>query len=260
MINSDVWIEAGRLAEQGRPFCLVIVELSKGSVPRRAGSAMLVRADGSSLGTIGGGSIERTAREEALAVLRENTPRTREFDLNDPHGHDTGSLCGGMIRVLYAPQPARMTLHLFGAGHVARPLCRLAAITGYAVIVYDETDEWATRPSFPDAAGIRTGDLAELAGAIEPGPADAVAILTGSHDLDYRILTAFRDRMPPYLGIIASKHKARAFRAELAKDGWPEDEIAHIHAPIGLEIGSRTPAEIALSIVAEIIRERGPVE
>ncbi|GBE30008.1 MAG TPA: xanthine dehydrogenase accessory protein XdhC [Bacteroidetes bacterium] len=257
MINSEVWIEAGQLAAQGQMFCIAVLSHTKGSVPRRAGSTMLIRSDGSTIGTIGGGSVERQAAEEALQAMASGETRTQEYDLIDPDGD---GICGGKVTVLLLPQMARMTLHLFGAGHVARPLCKLAAMTGYAVTVYDEIDDWATPANFPESTHIQTGDLTEITTELETGPLDAVVILTGSHKLDLEILRRFKDNLPSYIGVIASRKKAAFFRKNLVEDGWSREDIKRIHTPIGLDISSRTPSEIAVSIIAEIMKERGPVE
>jgi len=259
-MEASLWQKSSELAASGKPFCLAVVAESSGSVPRRAGSTMLVMSDGSTSGTVGGGNVERLVRDDALLALRDGQPRLKRYDLDDPQGTGTDSICGGRITVFFMPQPARMTLHLFGAGHVARPTAHLAATVGYAVIVYDESDQYANSRNIPHAQSFAIGDPVAAARALSFGPRDAVVILTGSHEVDLEIVRAFKGKLPPYLGVIASEKKAMHFREQLKLDGWSVAEIAAVHAPIGLKISSRTPEEIAVSIVGEIISLRGPVE
>jgi len=260
MTGDSLWQEAGELDRAGRAFCLVTVAETSGSVPRRAGAAMLVRDDGSTIGTIGGASIERTCAEVALEVIASGKPVLRKYSLNDVEGKETGSICGGSVTILFHPRPARRILHLFGAGHVARPTAHLAAMAGYSVIVYEEKEEYADRESFPDAMSIRVGDPVRSAEKATFSERDAVIIMTGSHKVDFEILKALKDRKVAYLGVIASRKKAVHMRKELKAAGWTEAAIDAVHAPIGLDIPARTPGEIAISIAAELITVRGPVE
>jgi len=248
------------LAQRVVPFCLCTVIESTGSVPRRAGSSMIVQSDGSTVGTVGGGTVERLARDEALRAIAEGKPRLRTFDLNDPDAEDTGAICGGSVTIFFNMHAAAHVAHVFGAGHVALPTVKLLAAVGYAVKLYDESAAHANRERFPEAVEIRIGDLANLAAEAGVRPEDSVVILTASHETDFEIVRAFKNRLPAYLGVIGSKAKALHYRKLLAEEGWAENEIAGIYSPIGLEIGSRSPEEIAVSIVAQMISLRGPSE
>ncbi|MFC2170420.1 XdhC family protein [Calditrichota bacterium] len=259
-MNSQIWRKVAELSEKGEAFCLAVITKSSGSVPRRAGSMMLVERNGDSIGTVGGGSVEQISREEALLAMKDGKPRMREMELNDPGSEDTGSICGGKLTVFFMPQGSQAVLHLFGAGHVAKPTAHLAATVGYNVIVYDDIYDYATEDRFPDAIRFEIGNLPEKANELFFSVNDAVVIMTASHEYDYKILCGFKDNLPPYLGVIASAKKAKHFRISLADAGWNEEDINKIHAPIGLEIGSRTPEEIAVSIVAELIKTKDPVE
>lgn len=259
-MNKEVWRKASELAERGSAFCLTVVAETSGSVPRRAGSVMIVMSDGTTAGTVGGGNIERQIALEAAGAIEDRKTYLKSFSLDDPEGKDTASVCGGNLTILFLPHAARMTLHVFGAGHVARPTARLGAMTGYNVIVYDKTDQFATPQNFPEAARFIIGDLKKSVREIEFGEKDAIVILTGSHAEDFEILQQFKGNLPPYLGIIASKKKAVHFREKLLNDGWKTEDVEAIHTPIGLQINARTPEEIAVSIMSEIISLRGPIE
>jgi xanthine dehydrogenase accessory factor len=253
------WTIAAELASQGEGFCIALIVESEGSVPRRAGASMLVTADGSSHGTVGGGEVERLCVNEALVALREGKPRLRSFNLNDPLGKETGSICGGKMTVSFHPNPARLKAHVFGAGHVARPTTDLLSTVGYHVVVHDETDEFANKQFFPNAE-FQHGDHVTAATELNLNQHDAVLLLTSSHEVELEILRCFKDRLPHYLGVIASKKKVAHFRTVLNKDGWSKTDLDAIHAPIGLDIGARTPEEIAVAIVAEVLKHRGPIE
>ena len=259
-LEHNIWKTGLELAQRVVPFCLCTVIESTGSVPRRAGSSMIVCSDGSTVGTVGGGAVERLARDEALRAIAEGKPRLRTFDLNDPDAEDTGAVCGGSVTLFFNVHAAAHVAHVFGAGHVALPTVKLLASVGYAVKLYDESAEHANRERFPDAIEIRIGDLAKLAAQADVRPQDSVVILTASHETDFEIVRAFKNRLPAYLGVIGSKAKSRHYRKLLAEEGWPPSEIERIHSPIGMEIGSRTPEEIAVSIVAQMISLRGPSE
>ena len=259
-MERKIWKAGLEFAQRSASFCLCTVIESSGSVPRRAGASMLVAADGSTVGTIGGGTVERLAADEALRAIAGGQPRLRTFDLNDPDAEDTGAICGGSVTIFFNVQRAAHVAHVFGAGHVALPTARLLASVAYAVKLYDESAEHANRERFPDAVEIHIGDLPKLAAEADVRPEDSVVILTASHETDFEIVRAFRNRLPAFLGVIGSKAKALHYRKLLAEEGWPPSEIARIHSPIGLEIGSRTPEEIAVSIVAQMISLRGPSE
>lgn len=160
-----VWEAAAVEEKQGHPFCLVVLQQASGSTPRKEGASMLVRGDGTTVGTVGGGTLERLAVEDALAAIQDGRTRAREFDLDNPQG-EAGAICGGRVTLLFHPQGARRTLHLFGAGHVARATAKLAAQVGYSVIVYDDSEEYATPATFPSAAGFQHGDMAEAAAGL----------------------------------------------------------------------------------------------
>lgn len=221
---------------------------------------MLVRNDGSTIGTVGGGTVERLAAEEAVRAIAEGKPRVRSFNLDDAKAKDTGAVCGGSVTIFFDVQAATRIAHVFGAGHVALPTVRLLLSVGYAVKLYDISTDHANRERFPDVVDIRIGDLAKLATEANVRPEDSVVILTASHETDFAVVRVFKNRPVSFLGVIGSKKKALHYRKLLAEEGWQQSEIERIHSPIGLEIGSRTPEEIAVSIVAQMISLRGPSE
>ncbi|MFH1010534.1 MAG: XdhC family protein, partial [bacterium] len=255
--SHEVLIEAGWLAEAGQAFCLVIVIGTKGSTPRQAGAMMLVRADGSCVGTIGGGAVESASIEEGKAAILDGQARMRTYALDEKaEGVPTGSICGGQMEVFFAPTPARAVLYLFGGGHVGRATAAIAAEAGWQVEVFDERAEMAASERHPHATRVHTGNVVAQARELKLKPSDFVAIVTHRHDLDFAILKEILPKGAGYIGVIASRVKAAEFRKELTVAGFQAEDIERVHMPIGLAIHAQTPEEIAVAIVAEMIEIR----
>lgn len=255
-----LWNKAAELAASGKAFCLVIITKSSGSVPRRAGAAMLVFGEGDTLGTVGAVRSNDCALIPPSMLSGRGNLSTDHSRLMTKKEKRPGRFAG-RISVIFQPQPAKRKAHIFGAGHVARPTAHLLTSVGYHVVIYDESSEFANKSYFPDAGDFVIGNLVELAESSEIGKNDPVLLLTASHGTELEILRTFKSRPPAYLGVIASRKKALHFRNMLMKeDDWTKEEVDSIHAPIGLAISARTPEEIAVSIVAEILKVRGAIE
>ena len=149
--------------------------------------------------------------------------------------------------------PARLTL--FGAGHVNREVAALASRCGFRIIVVDEREEWLTEERFPRAERLAE-DPSVAARRLELNGADLVCVATHDHALDEQVLRALKDRPLRYLGMIGSERKAIRFRERLEAAGLTAADVARIQTPMGLAIGAQTPEEIAVSVVAELIRVR----
>ena len=156
------------------------------------------------------------------------------------------------------PVTAPSRLHVFGAGHVGAALVGMAAAAGFEAHVYDDRPELATSERLPEAATVTCGAFADLAASAPIGPRDSVVVLTHGHAYDEAVLLAVlaRDVQPAYVGCIGSARKAALAREHLAAAGVPAERVDAVAMPIGLAIGAVTPAEIALAIVAQLIRRR----
>jgi len=216
---------------------------------------MIVDPSGEIVGSVGGGTIERLSIEKALEALTTKRIEKLEFNLNDREDSQTGMVCGGNVKLLIEPIGIAPRLFLFGAGHVAQPTARLAGEVGFNVIIHDSRPEWANKERFPSMT-IKTGDIEELAMQLDSTADDFIVIMTYSHKEDYKIAKQAIRKPFFYLGIIGSKRKATDIKNKLAKDGFTEEEISRITSPIGLDIGSHTPSEIAVSVTAQLISER----
>jgi len=248
-------IEAAHRLERGERFALVTVIRTEGSTPRKVGARMLVDINGAIFGTVGGAAVERIAMERAQAALHSGQVQRLELDLNDLEHMQTGMVCGGRMELLIEPFGGGPRLLLFGAGHVAQPTARLAREVGFEVVIHDNRPEWATAERFPNCQ-IRIGEWSELTENIVTTADDFIAIMTYCHDEDYAVLSRVLRKQFFYLGVIGSPRKAVEIRRRLGEDGFSQVEIDRMTCPIGLDIGSHTPAEIAVSIVGQLVMTR----
>ena len=217
---------------------------------------MLVFADGRIVGTIGGGCYENDAIGRAREAIATGKPALVAFDLNDDFVQESGLICGGQMEVYIDPIAPAPALYIVGAGHVGWHLARMAAEAGFRIHVVDDREKFANADRFPAAETIEVDDIgAWLHRAELPASAYAVVVTRG-HTHDFEALRALAARDLRYIGLIGSRAKvARIFDA-LEAEGMPPECLGRVHAPIGLAIGAITPAEIAVSILAELIAVR----
>lgn len=242
------------LGAEGIVFVLCTVVRSGGSAPQKPGARMAVLRDGT-LGTIGGGAVEHRVIAEARELLAGEGTRLLSLHLT----RDLGMCCGGTMEIFLervAPPPA---LFVFGAGHVARPLAALALQVGFAVHVVDEREEWLTAERFPGAR-LHLEDPAAFARKLPEDPGAFFVVTTHDHALDVATLLPLTGRKRRYLGMIGSQRKALTARARLEHRGVPAESYEDLRSPMGLSIGARTPEEIAVSVVAELIAVRRAAE
>jgi xanthine dehydrogenase accessory factor len=238
---------AAEALKRGEAVALVTVVRARGSTPQRAGAKMLVFADGRTVGTIGGGCYENDACLKAREAIASGRQSMLHYELNDDFAQENGLICGGQMYVI-------------GAGHVGWHLARAAADSGFRVHVVDDREKFANRERFPTAESILVEPIAEWLHQAEiPSTAYVVVVTRGhTHDLDAMRALAARDLR--YLGLIGSRAKVARIRTALLAEGMPPECLDRAHAPIGLEIGAVTPAEIAVSILAELIAVRRGVD
>jgi xanthine dehydrogenase accessory factor len=255
----DVYEEIVKLRQEGRRGAVATIVNVRGSVPSFRTAKMLVRDDGSIVGTIGGGCVEAEVWQAAREVMEEEKPRTLSFDLNHDPKYDTGLVCGGTLDVFIEPILPPAILYILGAGHIAHSLYKVAMIAGFSVVVADDRSSYANRERFPDAHDVRTGDFADILSRLRLNSTSYMVIVTRGHKDDMRIL---RWALQPeqsearYLGMIGSRRKIIAIQKELMKEGISEKAFERVHSPVGLDIGAITPEEIAIAICAEMIAAR----
>jgi xanthine dehydrogenase accessory factor len=241
---------------RGEAVALVTVVRARGSTPQRAGAKMLVFADGRTIGTIGGGCYENDACLKAREAIASGRQSLLHYELNDDFAQENGLICGGQMDVHVDPLAPAPRLYIIGAGHVGWHLARAAAETGFRLHVVDDREKFANRDRFPAADEIVVEPIAEwLHGADIPSSA-YVVIVTRGHQNDLDAMRALAARDLRYLGLIGSRAKVARIRTMLLAEGMPPECLDRVHSPIGLPIGAVTPAEIAISILAELIAVR----
>jgi xanthine dehydrogenase accessory factor len=252
----DIYTEICNLRRQGRRSALATIVNVRGSIPSTAAAKMLVRDDGSILGTIGGGCVENDVCKGAMEVMKDEKPRSFNFDLNQHPDDDTGLVCGGSLQVFVEPVIPSPLLYIFGAGHVGFNIYRVAQIAGFDVVVIDDREAFASRERFPDALDVQSGDMDLMMSKLDPPDSSYIAIVTRGHRHDMRVLRWAIDSKARYIGMIGSGRKVLTVFEQLEKEGIPRESFDRVYAPIGLQLGSVTPEEIAVSIVAELIAVR----
>ncbi len=227
--------------QRNEPVALATIVEVKGASPAQVGFKLLIRPDGSVVGNVGGGELEQRIRDEAAAALRDGQPRLAHYALREKGPDAVGMVCGGEITVFVEPYQPAPTLLIIGGGHIGRPLAEMARLAGFNVQVVDVRPERATVPQF-DPAAIT--------------PWTYVVIITETHVADEQALRRVLDTPAAYVGMIGSRRKIRTIFDDLQAEGISTDRLSRVRAPIGLDLGGRQPAEIAVAILAEIVQVR----
>jgi xanthine dehydrogenase accessory factor len=249
-----------RAEAAGEQAALVTVVATEGSTPQKAGARMLVRADGSQVGTIGGGCVEAEMTRRARQVLASRKPQLAGYDLTPEQAGEDGLVCGGRMQVFIEPIEGQPTLCLFGAGHVAQPLAHLAHLAGFRVEVLDDRPRFASPQRFPEAERVVVDDFTAGAAQLTLGPNTYAVVVTRGHKGDAEALRAVLGRGLRYVGLLGSRPKMVHVFQALVEQGLPLEELEHVHTPVGLDIGALTPEEIAVSILAEMIAVRRGID
>jgi xanthine dehydrogenase accessory factor len=252
----DIYEQIVQLRREGRRGAVATIVNVRGSIPSFRTAKMLVRDDGSIVGTIGGGCVEADVWQAAREVMESEKSRTLTFDLNQDPKYDTGLVCGGTLEVFIEPVLPPALLYIFGAGHVAVNLCKVAANAGFDPIITDDRSSYATQERFPAAREVRILDFDEATRTLEPNETSYIVIVTRGHRDDMRILRWAVQSRARYIGMIGSKRKVIEIFKTLRNEGMHAHLFDRVHAPIGIDIGAITPEEIAVAITAELIAIR----
>lgn len=252
MNQAEFLRRCAELAESATPFVLVTLVETTGSTPQDTGAKMIVTTAGLVAGTIGGGRVEAKAIDEAQAMLVDR--RINQL-LDWSLKADVGMTCGGRVRLFFeCPGVSHWQVFVFGAGHVAQALTRLLSTLPCQVTCIDPRDEWLAQ--LP--AGIARVQADDPPAIVASLPDDAyVLCMTRGHRSDLPVLQQIFKRPQPYpfVGVIGSKAKAAVLRKELT-DAGIDESMQNFHCPVGLPIGSNHPAEIAVSIAAQLLEAR----
>jgi len=248
----DPFEELVRRRRAGESAVLATVVRVQGSTPREIGARMLMLADGTIRGTVGGGLREADVIAAARELLAKGGTRLLAVDFNEGLRGGEGPVCGGTMEVFMERiDPARRAI-IAGAGHVAYFLHRALILLDLRTVVVDPRPEWASAERFPGAELVHAPFPDGIA-SLTIGPADAVVLVTPGHQHDRESLLRALATPAGYVGMIGSKTKVASVFKALREGGVGDDQLARVHAPIGLAIGAETPAEIAIAIAAEIV-------
>ena len=254
---TDLFEEIAALRARGEPAALATVIGVRGSAPARDAMHMIVRADGTTSGTVGGGALEDGIRRLGLEAIASDESRRETFEISTEAADDTEMVCGGAVEVFVEPVTVP-TCFLFGAGHLAIAAAPVAAIGGFRVVVADDRATHANAGRFPGAAEVLAKPFPDLLREIAPrlGSGSYCVVVTRSHRVDEDCVEACLRTGARYVGMIGSSNKVAKCRAELDRRGLAAADIARLRAPIGLDLDARTHGEIAVAIVAEMVAVR----
>lgn len=343
----DIFQSLLAAVEARRPVAYCRLVETRGSTPQKAGALMLVFADGSQAGTLGGGCVEAEVKRQALARLHDGQAEIATFQLDSDYGWDDGLICGGRMKVLIAPigadesprqyfttiaqsvltgqgltetvvfdaasglaspaaylfgaeqQPLaalhpgetpevitkqlrplserprayaaqgiaylpvlpRCRLLIVGGGHVGRAVASLAAQLEFDIWVVDDREEIVSADRFPTAEQRIAGDIDSVLPGLDITPNTYCLIVTRGHNHDEEALFHLADRGARYVGMIGSRRKIKLIFEDLLEKGIAREALQRVYAPLGIDIGSQTVSEIAVSICAELVahRNRGEV-
>jgi xanthine dehydrogenase accessory factor len=250
--------EALRLLESHQPFVRAAVVRATGSVPGKVGASMLVRMDGSTMGTVGGAALEEEVKVLAQEMFTSRTADFRHFDLQAWTPGGLPSLCGGSVDIALEYVAARPNLLLWGGGHVAHALASLLPTLEYDYSVADDRPEWVGAERFPTADRREVVAPERVWEVFDPGSFTHLFLLGYDALRDLEVLASSIERFPNAIGLIASSAKREHMYAKLRERGVSREALARVRSPVGIAIGAESPAEIAVSIVGEIVAERHP--
>jgi xanthine dehydrogenase accessory factor len=254
----ELWQEAIRLHNDGVPFCTVTVADARGSIPQEIGAKALMDRDGLICGTIGGGRVEARGCAKVRELLAPDSKQRTLLERINLH-KDVGMTCAGEMTLLYEVfrPDLEWNIVVFGAGHVAQKLCRLLIELECRITCFDSRSEWLDR--LPHSARLERRLVKDFADGIDDIPRGAfVVVMTMGHATDLPVLRALAraDADVAFVGVLGSDSKAAIMRRELRAAGVEEAFVARIACPLGDKFGDNTPADIAVSILALLVRLR----
>ncbi len=255
-----VYQKLAELLEREESAALVTIVSTKGSSPGRVGFKMLVDLRGNITGTVGGGALEAMAIREALEVIRTGAPKLSTYKLTQNKAESLGMLCGGEASYFVEAIVPAASLVIVGAGHISQTLANMGKLLGFRVTVLDDREEFCNRERFPTADSCLVGEIGGLLDSLQICPSTCIIIVTRGHTHDRLALAKMIGSAAGYLGMIGSKQKVEKNFSILSEEGYSKEMLHKVYAPIGLKIGAKTPQEIAVSILAEIIAVKNKAE
>ncbi len=255
---NDIFSKIAELQKENKPFVLATLVNTSESVPQHIGAKIIILPDGKTFGTIGGGALEKNTVKEAQKLLSsgENKVVKITYDLtlkkNSERGIMLGMLCGGRAEVMFEVVVPSNDMVICGGGHIGEKLAVLCDILGFSYSVIDNRPEFADEKRFPNASKVVCKKFSQALKEMKISGSTAIVIVTFGHLYDEECLKAAIKSPAYYIGMIGSKNKVETIFEHLTKQGLKISD--KVYSPIGLDVGSETPAGIALSILAEILK------
>lgn len=244
-----------RWLESGEGVHLVTVVGPEQAPASVLGRKMVIGPDGSVQGTLGAQSLDRRALD-AVEQIGIGTPKRIPILLSPEECKSLGLAVGSELELFLDSLTPAPSLVIVGAGHIAQPLCSMGSALGFRVTVVDDRPSFASRERFPEAAELRVGYFRDELARLPLHRSTYVVIVTRGHAHDEEALRAVIDSEAAYIGMIGSRRKVRTILDRLAESGISNQRLGSVYSPIGLDIGAESPAEIAVSILAEMVAVR----
>jgi xanthine dehydrogenase accessory factor len=255
-MQMDLYDEIVRLRKLGQKCAIATIVQVNGSIPSFESAKILVREDGSFMGTVGGGCVEAEVWNAAREVIETEKPRHLSFSLGQDAAYDEGLICGGQLNIFVEPVIPQPRAFIFGGGHVSKSISKVATLAGFSTSIVDNRDAFANQERFPEAEATYAEEYEDVFPKLPVNSSSYIIIVTRGHRDDMRVLRWAVNTPAKYIAMIGSKRKTISVVHELEKEGIPREAFEKVFAPMGLEIGAEMPEEIAISVVAEMIAVR----
>jgi xanthine dehydrogenase accessory factor len=252
----DLYDEIVRLRRLGQKCAVATIVQVNGSIPSFESAKILVREDGSFMGTVGGGCVEAEVWNAAREVIETEKPRHLSFSLGQDAAYDEGLICGGQLNIFVEPVIPQPRAFIFGGGHVSKGISKIATLAGFSTSIIDNREAFANAERFPEAEATYAEEYEDVFPKLAVNSSSYIIIVTRGHRDDMRVLRWAVNTPAKYIAMIGSKRKTISVVHELEKEGIPREAFEKVFAPMGLEIGAEMPEEIAISVVAEMIAVR----
>ena len=243
-----------RMRAKGEEAVLVSISHLKASAPSEVQTKMLVKADGSTIGSIGGGEVEEKLIKEALDVAKEGKTRRAHIGVSPEEEKRRGMQPGGKLKFFFEPILSLPNVYIFGGGNIPFYAAKIAKLLDFKTTVIDNEAEFANRLRFPEADTILVKDFSIAFRKLKIDESSYLVIATRSHQYDESVLEMALISQAKYIGVVASRAEKQRLFSSLSAKGLSQEMLDRVHAPIGLDISARTQPEIALSIMAEIVK------
>ncbi|MBZ5676346.1 MAG: XdhC/CoxI family protein [Acidobacteriia bacterium] len=252
----DLYDEIVRLRSLGQKCAVATIVQVNGSIPSFESAKILVREDGSFMGTVGGGCVEAEVWNAAREVIETEKPRHLSFSLGQDAAYDEGLICGGQLNIFVEPVIPQPRAFIFGGGHVSKGISKIATLAGFSTSIIDNREAFANQERFPEAEATYAEEYEDVFPKLPVNSSSYIIIVTRGHRDDMRVLRWAVNTPAKYIAMIGSKRKTISVVHELEKEGISREAFDKVFAPMGLEIGAEMPEEIAISVVAEMIAVR----